>query len=63
MERAMEAIRNACKVIETFRAKYSIAETIYRIGGQFRTLTDGNNWVYILSLLVSSSFFLHYSKS
>lgn len=37
----MEAIQKSCTVIETFRAKYSFTDSIYRIRGHFKTLTDG----------------------
>uniref|UniRef100_A0A7E4VRV3 Tetratricopeptide repeat protein 39B n=1 Tax=Panagrellus redivivus TaxID=6233 RepID=A0A7E4VRV3_PANRE len=42
MERAMECSTNAAKVIDNYRAKYSITESLYRIGGgtSRRVMTD-----------------------
>uniref|UniRef100_A0A915ESG9 Uncharacterized protein n=1 Tax=Ditylenchus dipsaci TaxID=166011 RepID=A0A915ESG9_9BILA len=40
MERAMEAARSGSVVIDRFRARYSIADSIYRIGGMQKPLTD-----------------------
>ncbi|KAI6184421.1 hypothetical protein M3Y97_00594400 [Aphelenchoides bicaudatus] len=41
LEKAIEATGNATKVIEKFRARYTLYESIYRIGGsQVKTLTD-----------------------
>ncbi|KAI1727875.1 tetratricopeptide repeat protein 39B [Ditylenchus destructor] len=40
MERGMEAMRNAALVIDGFRARYTIADSIYRIGGQYKILTE-----------------------
>ncbi|KAK0395500.1 hypothetical protein QR680_001311 [Steinernema hermaphroditum] len=40
LEKASEVCKNASNVISKFRAKFSIADSIYRIGGQERALTE-----------------------
>ncbi|KAH7723088.1 Protein C32D5.6 [Aphelenchoides avenae] len=40
MERAMEAARSGAAVIDRFRARYSLSETLYRFGGVQKSLTD-----------------------
>uniref|UniRef100_A0AC35GMQ8 Uncharacterized protein n=1 Tax=Panagrolaimus sp. PS1159 TaxID=55785 RepID=A0AC35GMQ8_9BILA len=40
MEKAMESSNISAKVIEKFRPKYTIADSIYRFGGSHKPLTD-----------------------
>lgn len=40
MELAMDASQLAANVINKFRPKYSITDSIYRFGGNHKTLTD-----------------------
>ncbi|VDK47342.1 unnamed protein product [Anisakis simplex] len=40
LERAMQVSKDTTAVIDTFRAKFSIAESLHRLSGQMKTLTD-----------------------
>uniref|UniRef100_A0A1I7ZRX6 Tetratricopeptide repeat protein 39B n=1 Tax=Steinernema glaseri TaxID=37863 RepID=A0A1I7ZRX6_9BILA len=40
LEKAAEVCKDATNMISKFRAKFSITESLYRIGGQERSLTD-----------------------
>lgn len=40
MEKAIEATKNATTVIERFRARYSLYDSMYRLGGHYKALTD-----------------------
>ncbi|KAI1727356.1 tetratricopeptide repeat protein 39B [Ditylenchus destructor] len=66
MERGMEAMRNAALVIDGFRARYTIADSIYRIGGQYKVLTEGQihaELCYAESLMFRAILTFFYDES
>lgn len=40
LERAIDATQKATTVIGRFRARYTLYDSVYRLGGQYKVLTD-----------------------